>query len=59
MRELSKLRPDSEEEMVPTDIRYDGAMSELVESRIHSRISYRFDSFHIRFLVYHKLLRSR
>jgi hypothetical protein len=26
------LRPDSEEEMVPTDIRYDGAMSELVKT---------------------------
>src|SRR5712675_3648292 len=28
-----KLRPDSEEEMVPTDIRYDGATSELGHSR--------------------------
>jgi hypothetical protein len=29
MRKLSKIAPDSEEEVVPTDIRCDGAMSEL------------------------------
>jgi hypothetical protein len=27
------LRPDSEKELVPTDIRYDGAMSELGQTR--------------------------
>jgi hypothetical protein len=42
MRKLSKiatgqkLRPDSEEEMVPTDIRYDGAMSELGQNAKNS-----------------------
>jgi hypothetical protein len=33
------LRPDIEEEMVPTDIRYDGAMSELGVRRDKAALS--------------------
>ena len=38
------MRPDIEEEMVPTDIRYDGAMSELGQN---AKYSERADDFRL------------